>query len=256
MDSVEERTALTQSVVDTVAVKPTDVPTPHPKTGLVHCVLERTAHRGLSLHKKNANISLRWESNNAVVLRAQAVKAHRFAIFSDDNDNEEPVATLARLQSNMASISYGLRDADGVLTTAIVYAVPTVSSFFKGPPPRRAQVALLKDPKEQHSDPHWFEAACRDSLQQQGNLDCLVGLPEVTLLTSKEPYQKPNGGVGLNFRGRGRRASPKNLQLAESSLGAVVAQMVKWDDNQYHLDFTLPLDPTAALALGLAQLDL
>ena len=281
------------------------VPKPHPKTGLVHCMLERTTKHngGLSLKIIKKTITLRLEDDDKnAVLQAKAVSAHQFAIFSGTNNtdddvddkNHQPLATLVRLQSNLTSITYGLRNAQGITTAVILYKVPTVSSYLKGgPPPRRAQVALrlaattndTKEGKEEEvssssEDDDWFEVACRDSIQQQGNLNGFLqqqdgssttsskNNDQVALLTSQEPYLKKNGNVGLNFAGRGRQASPKNMQLVtaaaavpppnndKNNKAAVVGQMAKWETDQYHLDFAAPLDLVTAFAFGLAQLDL
>lgn len=228
---------------------------------------------------------------------------------NDNNNNSHPTlappppvwATLVRLQSSLSCVTYGLRvhgdgDGDGsdngdggVLRAAIVYKVPSVASFLsqKDAPPRRCQMAVLwhdndndKDGRSNKSNtnnsnsssnPHWFEAACRDAIQQSsgGDLSSLANVAGVTLYASREPHRKPNGNMGLNFRGRGRQASPKNMQLTvtttvttgsgndgnnnsgttnnnngqQPAVAVVHAQMAKWDTDRYHLDFAMPPKP-------------
>ena len=233
-------------------------------------------------------MTLRLEEDSTILLQAQAVDAHRFTISSpdigDSINSPQTLATLIRLQSNMSCITYGLRrHSDDALMAAIVYTVPSVATFLSSPPPRRAQMAIFHmndDSRESSkSDPEPLEAILRDTIKKHGSLDALQGsvlVPGVTVLSSLEPYVKSNGQVGLNFRGRGRESSPKNMQLvtATTSGGAdsnnnkttVHAQMVKWEMDQYHLDYYCGAVPSCSdkgamnalttFAFGIAQLDL
>ena len=74
-------------------------------------------------------------------------------------------------------------------------------------------------------------------------------------LRTKEPYMKEKGRRGLDFHGRGRIASRKNMQLEDQD-GRVALQMAKWDKNQFHLDFAYPFDSFDAFGFALAQFDL
>lgn len=273
MEEANERTALNKSI-ESVTKPSVDAlmmssPKPHQKTGLVHCVLKRSAGSGCLLLNKSSNklVTLCFENDaNTPVLRAEAVSTNVFAISSansDEDSNHQILATLVRLQSNLTTITYGLRNADDVVIAVILYFVPNASDLLKGPPPRRAQVALLRDnflSTSKNDTQSWFEAACRDSIQQHGNLDDLVGVQEVTLLNSKEPYLKSNGNKGLNFHGRGRRTSNKNMQLTDTITSnnnqtTTTAQMAKWDTDQFHLDYSVDsMNPITAFAFGLAQL--
>ena len=296
MTAVEdERTSLTRNasgVPESSVILTTRQlqPTPHPKTGLVHCMLERSTHRSLlGLGSSNKVMTLRLEEDSTILLQAQAVDAHRFTISSpdigDSINSPQTLATLIRLQSNMSCITYGLRrHSDDALMAAIVYTVPSVATFLSSPPPRRAQMAIFHmndDSRESSkSDPEPLEAILRDTIKKHGSLDALQGsvlVPGVTVLSSLEPYVKSNGQVGLNFRGRGRETSPKNMQLvtATTSGGAnsnnkpptVHAQMVKWEMDMYHLDYYCGAVPSSCsdkgvmnalttFAFGIAQLDL
>jgi hypothetical protein len=72
---------------------------------------------------------------------------------------------------------------------------------------------------------------------------------------TKEPYCRGGGQRALDFRGRGREPSRKNMQLQDGE-GNVILQMVKWDKDQFHVDFSPPLDAFHAFGFALAQFDL
>ena len=317
-----ERTKLMGVVPHWKTVLANKIPPPNPKTGLVHCMLERSSpRRGLLGNAHSPFMTLRLDhgkeeesrssTGGGALLQAQAVSAHRFTITTapdaNVNNSRSPqpltLATLTRVQSNMTCITYGLYNAadNDALMAVILYSVPNLTTFLSSPPPRRAQMALLSNEKYKTNlssttakktpdstptspqKPQTLEAMVRDSIQQNGSLEGLRGLAGVTaVLTSVEPYLKSHGSVGLNFRGRGREASPKNMQLAAVDGNSSVkpsppnmmihAQMVKWDTDQYHLDYysgggTVPpgstktapssvMNALTTFAFGLAQMDL
>jgi hypothetical protein len=72
---------------------------------------------------------------------------------------------------------------------------------------------------------------------------------------TREPYCKEGGHRALDFGGRGREGSRKNMQLQDQD-GNVVLQMVKWDKDQFHVDFSPPFDAFHAFGFALAQFDL
>ena len=77
------------------------------------------------------------------------------------------------------------------------------------------------------------------------------------VFASKAPYAKPGGRIGLNFRGRGREPSPKNMQIGNGSVNdTVLLQMVKQESDLYCVDFSAPFTLLHAFAFGLAQVDL
>ena len=86
----------------------------------------------------------------------------------------------------------------------IRYEVPTVLQVFKESPPRRV----------------YLEVPGRGTVE------------------SKEPTTMNGNGhpKRLDFRGRGRQASRKNMQLQNKG-GRVVLQFVKWDKDIFNLDF-------------------
>jgi hypothetical protein len=71
---------------------------------------------------------------------------------------------------------------------------------------------------------------------------------------TKEPFCKAGGHRSLNFHGRGREPSRKNMQIEDKN-GKVILQMVKWDKDQFHVDFSYPFDAFHAFGFALAQFD-
>jgi hypothetical protein len=82
----------------------------------------------------------------------------------------------------------------------------------------------------------------------------LIGRDDVE---SKEPNQEASGQRVLDFNGRGGKAiSTKNMQIVNNNTdGKVVLQIVKWNDNEFNLDFSYPFDAFHAFAFALAQFD-
>jgi Tub family len=78
--------------------------------------------------------------------------------------------------------------------------------------------------------------------------------PSAHLLHHKPPYLKSSGKWGLDFKGRGRLASCKNMQVA--CHGEVVLQMAAVEKNMYALDFKAPVNLLQAFGFAVAQVDL
>ncbi|KAL3909464.1 MAG: hypothetical protein SGARI_002584 [Bacillariaceae sp.] len=72
---------------------------------------------------------------------------------------------------------------------------------------------------------------------------------------TKEPFSKEGGQRSLDFYGRGREASRKNMQLVDGS-GKLTLQMVKWGKDEFHVDFNYPFDAFHAFGFCLAQFDM
>lgn len=100
-----------------------------------------------------------------------------------------------------------------------------------------------------------LEEACRASIRKNRTLDAAAKLPFVHVYQSKDPYHKKGGSRALNFAGRGRCVSNKNMQM-ESDDGQVVLQMAQWDKDVYNVDFCAPLTMYQAFGFALAQMEL
>ena len=103
-----------------------------------------------------------------------------------------------------ATITYSLthRTSQDCPIAYIRYEVPSMIQVLTESPPRRA----------------FIEVPGRGSVE------------------TKQPGSKYGGSKSLDFHGRGREASRKNMQLHNRD-GRVVLQFVKWDNHLFHLDF-------------------
>ena len=61
----------------------------------------------------------------------------------------------------------------------------------------------------------------------------------------------------MDFYNRVDKASVKNFQLIKEndSLGRIILQFGKIDDNMFNLDFQYPLNPIQAFAIALSSID-
>lgn len=237
----------------------TAVPTPtdyHKTTCLVNCVMERHTPSGcLGFASSKFRFAVQSASGEVTTYLMAATESSRGYAITSATDQPTKLGSLARIQSGMSCVTYALYDQEGVQIATILYTVASVAqALSEARPSRRAQIALTSKALDNEADPTWFEKACKSSIRKNGNLNDI----DVPLYVSKIPYIKKGGRVGLNFRGRGAVASPKNMQVVRSDEGGnqVLLQMAKWETNTYNVDFAAPFTFLHAFAFGLAQMDL
>jgi Tub family len=279
-----------QSTWYTEMVTHPPVPSLHHRTttGRVHGALRRVSQhhrRFLPLATTHYRFTVQCPGGTTKEIMAAQGSGHTYLIHAmnaPDGKIGSHIGTLSRVQMNMHSITYALRDAEGRPIAAIVYQVPSPMQVLHDPPARRAQVGILPaavttthpsmaegatDVNKVHKI---FAKSCFKSICQHHDLS-RVSSDEGMVLQSKMPYTKSGGRVALNFQGRGRCPSPKNMQLTwrevqrtavatasapEESPPKIFLQMCKWEEHTYHVDFRAPLTFLYAFAFGLAQIDL
>lgn len=149
-------------------------------------------------------MSLQGDSHNYSILVAWKHRTGKFDIRNDE-DQSQIIGSLAKAPPSRSAVRYSLTvGSQEAAVGSIRYEVPSVMEALSGPP-RRAQVQVGTNNKN-------------------------------ILVETKEPYSKGGGQFGLNFHGRGREPSRKNMQLQDSD-GNIILQMVKWDKNRFHVDF-------------------
>jgi Tub family len=244
----------------------------NPKTGLVHGAVKReftVSNRPLPMVVPNLSFTLQCPNESQkVVLMAEKKSPHNYHLYEPTNN--EVIGSLQRCHSNFSYILYGLFNIDGEQIAAIWYKVHSIVNILSEATPRKAQLAfhIPKRSKldggmsqEDRSTQKWFENHCKESIRMIGSLHAVVAgeqtpcVQNVYCYDSKTCHAKSSGRVGLNFKGRGRIASTKNIQLLSDD-GSIVCQMAKWDDNTFNVDFKYPVNILYAFAFAIAQLDL
>jgi hypothetical protein len=227
----------------------------HKRTGLSHSVLWReSSSRGNSTTK----IILALQPPNSIKLPPILMAVKDFSrenvVYSIYSSSNSMIGQLVMVRKTMSHISYALLQ-NGTQVASILYKVPSILTFARDDPARSAAVAVAS-PSYVDNNPSWFKEACESRIRKTGSLD-EEGLTDdkIAIFQSKNPYKKKDGRLGLNFHGRGREKSCKNMQL-ETSTGNVVCQLAKWDANKYNLDLNEPFSPFLAFGFALAQLDL
>jgi hypothetical protein len=225
----------------------------HKRTNLSHSIIWRESSRGNSTTK----ILLALQPPNSIKLPPILMAVKDFSrenvIYSIYSSSNSMIGQLVMVRKTMSHISYALLQ-DGTQVASILYKVPSILTFVRDDPARSAAVAVASAYCVD-KNPSWFEEACENRIRKTGSLDEGLVDDKIAIFQSKNPYTKKDGRLGLNFHGRGREKSCKNMQL-ENSTGNVVCQLAKWDANKYNLDFNEPFSPFLAFGFALAQLDL
>lgn len=239
----------------------------HQSSGLVQCVVRRemgvTCGPFRDLSSAKFSFSLQTSSGGEIPILVAETKpfSNNYSICSLDQ-NLKPIGFLSKVRNSVSSIGYALSyHQNETCVTYILYQVPTIAKAFKEAPPRHAQIAastcMQQDKGNDTNKGRSFQEACKCSIQNCGTLDTLADCdcPSWHVLETKEAYSRGRGQWGLNFNGRGRLPSPKNMQLQDKE-GHTTFQMVKWDNNVYNVDFKAPLNMLQAFGVALAQINL
>lgn len=102
----------------------------------------------------------------------------------------------------------------------------------------------------QYDKPSLYEAI--KSHRQPPNI--VLDLIDHVAFESKQAQRVEGGGYALDFRGRAREPSRKNVQL-QNEHGKVILQMARWSKDEFHVDYHEPLDAFHAFGFALAQFE-
>lgn len=84
--------------------------------------------------------------------------------------------------------------------------------------------------------------------------DGRLGNDFVVMLSKQPRYNNTTGKYSLNFAGRVKVASVKNVQMVYAGQEEVLMQFGKTGKNDFILDFQHPFTPMQAFAFGLTSL--
>lgn len=187
-----------------------------------------------------------------LVLTAEQDKKSGSPFIIKNAVTKTDVGSVVLQFKTMKYVSYSIFRGD-LQVASVVYHVPTIRNFLNLDPPRMAQMVL---PNPDENNPTWLAALCQESIVRTGSLKAAFDqCPGLFLFRNAVPYKKRDGTYGLNFHGRGKEKSSRNMQLLDVNR-EVVCQVVKWDAGVYNVDFAYPCSSFLAFAFALAQLDL
>jgi hypothetical protein len=186
-------------------------------------------------------------------LKAEKVGAGRkFVIYDVSEKGSKVFGTLTNSTKLGTSLIYNLNQHEEQVA-CISYQVPSILTAVLEGRPRHAQIAVATA----HVDKKMglFEAKIKNSINKTSSLEGVADLNFAHVFENTSPYSKGGGRWGLNFKGRGRQASPKNMQM-ENNQGEIMLQIAKWDKNVYNVDFRAPFNMFQAFGFALAQIEL
>ncbi|KAJ1629073.1 tubby C-terminal-like domain-containing protein [Pavlovales sp. CCMP2436] len=151
--------------------------------------------------------------------------------------------------NNYGSVNYRDKDNRGVRKELAVML--NTQNVVGAPSPRKVRGILpqLVEGKPMEYKP-MTEADTVLMRDKEGRLE-----KDFLLMLSKQPnYNNSTGKYSLNFNGRVRMASVKNVQMVYAGQDEVLFQFGKTGKNDFILDFQHPFTPMQAFAFGLTSL--
>jgi hypothetical protein len=226
------------------------------RTGLVHCVVRREAGKGrFGFASNRITFALQKRDGTEIVLLVATKQAagNSYIISDLSSKHGKQLGDLSAGKS-VKSLVYSLYQENEQVAT-ILYQVPFIINVVLDGPPRRAQIALSASQAHVQQKSGILEAKSKISINKTQSLQGIDDQPFLHVFENKDPYSKGGGRWGLNFHGRGRLASSKNMQM-ENSQAETVFQIAKWDKHGYNVDFRAPFNMFQAFGFALAQIDL
>jgi hypothetical protein len=228
-------------------------------TGLVHCVVRREAGKGrFGFAYDRITFACQKRDGTEIVLLVatkQAAGPRMYTISDLSSKLGKQLGVLSMSKSSVKSLVYSLYQENEQVAT-ILYQVPSIINVVLDGPPRRAQIAISACQAHVQLQSGILEAKSKLSMHKTRSLQGIDdGQPFLHVFETKDPYSKGGGRWGLNFHGRGRLASSKNMQM-ENKQGETVFQIAKWDKHAYNVDFRAPFNVFQAFGFALAQIDL
>jgi hypothetical protein len=224
-------------------------------TGLVHCIVRREVGKGrFGFASNTITFALQKRDGTEIVILVATKQAGAYTI-SDQIGKQLGVLSIILSKKSVKSLVYSLyQETEQV--AVILYHLPSIISVVLDGPPRRAQIAISASQVQVQQKSGNLEAKSKISIHKTRSLQDVDDEQHfLHVLETKDPYSKGGGRWGLNFHGRGRLASSKNMQL-ENKHESVIFQIAKWDKHTYNVDFRAPLNMFQAFGFALAQIDL
>jgi hypothetical protein len=227
------------------------------RTGLVHCVVRREVSQGrFGFASNRITFALQKRDGTEIVLLVATKQAAVYTISDFSSKHGKQLGVLSLAGKSVKLLVYSLYQEHEQVAT-ILYQVPSIINVVLDGPPRRAQIAISASQAHVQLKSGILEQKSKISIHKTRSLQGIDNdaHPFLHVFENKDPYSKGGGRWGLDFHGRGRLASSKNMQM-ENKEGVIVFQIAKWDKHAYSVDFRAPFNMFQAFGFALAQIDL
>eukprot|EP00798_Chlamydomonas_sp_ICE-L_P006328 gene6328-2952_t len=239
-------------------------PGPPLEGGLVRCYVRRSknlfgTHPTFYLHMENSDIFL------LAARRRKKSKTSSFVISQDEDDLKRDTGNcLGKVKANFSGTEYLLWGKSSGADAVEGFGNQHMCVNFKSQAGPRTMYVMVPTPEAQWrptGDEVGGDLSASLEAARNHELAPNLGRKASMFVTKTAEYDESVKGASLDFKGRVKKSSLKNLQLVswdsntDKKGSEVVLQFGKVDDNLFALDFAYPFSIESAFAIALSTID-